>query len=147
MSRALIATFALAVLTVPVARAQDAPAAPPSSKTPSPITMTGCISAKPQTSGQYTFSEADGLREYRLNGKGIRKFAGQRVEVIGGAAGKGLTFKGGLWPAPSGGARGVARDPTQEAIAIQESAGRSGPGREFPEFRVSRVRAVPGVCE
>jgi hypothetical protein len=109
--------------------------------------MTGCISAKPVPSGQYTFAEADGLREYRLEGKQIRKFAGKRVEVIGGAPGKGLTVRGGLWPAPSGGARGVALDPAQEAVARNRPGNNDGTVRDVPEFRVSRIRLADGVCK
>jgi hypothetical protein len=150
-SSTLLATFVSAVVLVPVIYAQQAPppaAAPsPASKAPASITMTGCISAEPETSGRYTFSEADGLREYRLNGKGIRKFAGKRVELVGGTSGNGLAIRGGLWPSGAGGARGVALDPAQEAIARQPGGGGAGIGAAFPEFRVSRVRPVPGVCE
>ena len=109
--------------------------------------MTGCVSAKPATSGQYTFAEAEGLREYRLDGKEVRKFAGQRVEVIGGAPDKGLSVRGGLWPAPSGGARGVAVDPAQEAVARNRPGTKDGTVREVPEFRVSRIRLASGVCK
>ena len=109
--------------------------------------MTGCISAKPATSGQYTFAEADGLGEYRLDGKEIRKFAGQRVEVIGGASGKGLTVKGGLWPTPSGGARGVALDPAQDSVARNRPGNNDGTTRDVPEFRVTRIRLANGVCK
>lgn len=109
--------------------------------------MTGCISAKAATSGQYTFAEADGLREYRLDGKEISKFAGRRVEVIGGAPDKGLSVRGGLWPAPSGGARGVALDPAQEAVARNRPGNNDGTARVVPEFRVSRIRLATGVCK
>jgi hypothetical protein len=109
--------------------------------------MTGCVSAKPAESGQYTFAEAEGIRQYRLNGKGMKKYAGQRVELVGGSPGGGLSVKGGLWPPPSGGARGVAQDPSQAAIAIQQAAGGAGGAGVVPEFRVSKVRLVPGVCE
>lgn len=155
-SSALIAAFASAfastVLLGPVVQAQQAPAPPtaspsPAAKTPSPITLTGCISAQPETSGRYTFSEADGLREYRLKGKGIGKFAGKRVELVGGPSGDGLTIRGGLWPQASGGARGVALDPAQEAVLRQPGGGGAGIGAAFPEFRVARLRPVPGACE
>jgi len=146
MSRALIAVFVSAALA-PVVFAEQAQAqAPaPSSKTPTTITMAGCVSAKPEASGQYTFAETDGLREYRLKGKGINKFAGQRVELVGGTSGNGLSVRTGLWPAPSGGARGVALDPAQESISRQRGGG--GTGGEFQEFRVARVRALEGTCE
>ena len=94
----------------------------------------------------YTFAETDGLREYRLKGKGISKFAGQRVELVGGTSGNGLSVRTGLWPAPSGGARGVARDPAQESVSRQPGGG-GATGGEFQEFRVARVRAIEGACE
>src|SRR5687767_14559187 len=102
MSRALIVAFVSAGLLAQVVFArQQAPPPPPSSKTPTTITMAGCVSATPEASGQYTFAETDGVREYRLKGKGIGKFAGQRVEVVGGTPGKGLSIRTGLWPTPA----------------------------------------------
>ena len=144
MSNILIATVVAAAFLGPALQAQQAE--PPKPPPPSATTMTGCVSAKPAESGQYTFAEAEGIRQYRLNGKGMKKYAGQRVELIGGSPGGGLSVKGGLWPPPSGGARGVAQDPSQAAIAIQQAAGGGGAG-VVPEFRVSKVRLVPGVCE
>jgi hypothetical protein len=106
--------------------------------------MTGCVSSKP-TSGQYVFAGANGVGQYRLTGKQMRKYAGQRVEIAGGSP-KGLSIKGGLWPVPSGGARGVALDPSDAAIAIHQGNAGGGAGA-IPEFRVSSVKAVPGACE
>lgn len=80
-----------------------------------------------------------------LKGKGINKFAGQRVELEGGTFGSGLSIRMGLWPAPSGGARGVALDPVQESVSRQRGARTTAP--EFQEFQVKRVRAVEGTCE
>ena len=145
MARALITAFASVLLAAAVAHAQEAKT-PPSSK-PTSITMIGCVSATPQQSGQYVFSDADQVREYRLSGKEIRKFAGQRVELVGSTPGSGLSIRTGLWPTPSGGARGVAQDPAQAAIARQPGGGGAGSVRQFPELRVSRIRTVTGVCE
>ena len=146
MSSALIAAFVSASLVAPVVVAQQAQTPPPPSKTPTTLTLAGCVSAKPEASGQYTFAETDGLREYRLKGKGINKFAGQRVELVGGTSGNSLSIRTGLWPTPSGGARGVARDPAQEAIARQPGGGGATTG-QFEEFRVTRVRTIEGACE
>ena len=146
MTGAVIAAFVSAGLLAPVVFAQQAQAPAPSSKTPATITLAGCVSAKPEASGQYTFAETDGLREYRLKGKGISKFAGQRVELVGGTSANGLSVRTGLWPAPSGGARGVARDPAQESVSRQRGGG-GATGGEFQEFRVARVRAIEGACE
>lgn len=145
MPRALIGAFVSAGLLAPALFAQ-AQAPVPSSKTPTTITLAGCVSATPEAAGQYTFAETDGVREYRLNGKGISKFAGKRVELVGGTSGKGLSIRAGLWPTPSGGARGVAADPVREANARQPVGGGAA-GGETPEFRVARVRAIQGTCE
>ena len=145
MSSALIAAFVSAGFLAPVVFAQSqAPA--PSSKAPSTLTLAGCVSAKPEASGQYTFAEADGLRQYRLKGKGISKFAGQRVELVGGTSGNGLSIRTGLWPTPSGGARGVALDPAQESVSRQRGGGGATTG-QFEELQVKRVRAIEGKCE
>lgn len=145
MFNALIAGFISAGLLAPVVAVQQAQAPVPSTKTPTTLTLAGCVSAKPEASGQYTFAETDGLREYRLKGKGIDKFAGQRVELVGGTSGNGVSIQTGLWPPPSGGARGVARDPAQESIARQPGGG-GATGGQVQEFRVTRVRALKGTC-
>ena len=84
--------------------------------------------------------------EYRLSGKGVRKFAGQRVELIGGAPRKGLSIRGGLWPSPNIAAQGGAVDSTQAAIAAQPGGGALGTGTPLPEFNVKQVRGVTGSC-
>jgi hypothetical protein len=151
MSRYLWLTSLVVVLMGlvprPVVHAQQtAPPAPPL-KAPEPTTMVGCISTKPEASGQYTFAGSDG-RAQQIDGKGIRKFAGRRVELVLGPPGKGLTVRPGLWPPPSGGARGVALDPSQEAILRQPGGGGAGVGAgEDVVFVVSRVRSVPGACK
>lgn len=145
MPNVLTAVFVSAGFLVPAVFAQQAQAPAPSPKTPTTLTLAGCVSAKPQASGQYTFAETDGVREYRLKGKGLGRFAGQRVELVGGTSGNGLSIRTGLWPPPSGGARGVALDPEQEAVARQRGARTTA--AEFQEFRVKRVRSLEGTCE
>lgn len=145
MSSALIATFVSAGLLTPAAVAQQAQGPAPSSKTPTALTLSGCVSSTPEASGQYTFAETDGVRAYRLKGKGLSKFAGKRVELVGGTSGNGLSIRTGLLPSPSGGARGVALDPVQEAMARQSGGGRIA--ADFEELRVSRVRTLEGTCK
>ena len=142
MSNKLMAALVVSYIAAPALAAQQAP----SSQSPaaSATTMTGCVSSKP-TAGQYVFADANGVGQYRLTGKQMKKYAGQRVEIAGGSP-KGLSIKGGLWPAPSGGARGVAQDPSDAAIAIHQGNSGAGTGA-IPEFRVSSVKAVPGACE
>jgi hypothetical protein len=142
MLKMLRAALVASTVAVPGLSAQQAPA--PTPPAPTATTMTGCVSSKP-TAGQYVFADANGVGQYRLTGKQMRKYAGQRVEIAGGSP-KGLSIKGGLWPVPSGGARGVAQDPSEAAIAIHQGNAGGGAGA-IPEFRVSSVKAVPGPCE
>ena len=145
MSKTLNATVAAAVLLAATAGAQQPES--PSSKSPQPITLTGCVSAKPDASGQYVLSDADGLSRYQLKGRRLNKFAGMRVEVVGGTSGAGgVSVRGGL-VGPLAGARGVALDPSQESVKRQPGGGGSGVGPAYPEFKVSRVKAVGGACE
>ena len=145
MPKTLIATVAVAALLAATPGAQQPPA--DSSKSPQPITLTGCVSAKPGTSGQYILSDADGLSRYQLKGRRLNKFAGMRVEVVGGTSGgDGISVRGGL-VGPLNGPRGVAIDPSQESVKRQPGGGGGGVGPAYPEFRVSRVKAVGGACE
>jgi hypothetical protein len=145
MSKTLIATLAATAWLAATPGAQQPSAQ--SSKTPEPITLTGCVSAKPDASGQYVFSGADGISRYQLKGRRMNKFAGLRVEVVGGTpGGSGVAVRGGL-VGPLAGARGVAIDPSQESVKRQPGGGGAGVGPAYPEFRVSRMKAVGGACE
>jgi hypothetical protein len=140
MLTVIVATFVAPAL----AAAQNQP--PASSKTAEPITLTGCMSAKPGASGQYTFEGADGISRYQLKGKSLKKFAGMRVEVEGASSGSAVAVRGGL-VGPLNGARGVAIDPSQESVKRQPGGGGAGIGPAYPELKVSRVKAVGGACE
>lgn len=145
MSNRWIMTGIVAAFVAPsLAAAQNQPAA--ASKTPEPITLTGCMSAKPGASGQYTFEGADGISRYQLKGKSLKKFAGMRVEVVGASSGNAVAVRGGL-VGPLNGARGVAIDPSQESVKRQPGGGGAGIGPAYPELKVSRVKAVGGACE
>ena len=140
-------TIVAAVLSVAALGAAQDQKSGASSKSPEPITLTGCVSAKPGASGQYVLSEAGGVSRYQLNGRRLKRFARLRVEVVGGTSGGGaVAIRGGL-VGPLAGARGVAIDPAQESIKRQPGGGGSGVGPAYPEFRVSRVKAVGGACE
>jgi hypothetical protein len=146
MSRIVIGTIAVALVASDFSAAHaQSPA--PAPKAPTAVTMTGCVSARPDASGNYTFADAEGVSTYRLKGRKLSRFAGQRVEVVGGSAdGGGLAIRPRL-VGPMGGARGVALDPAQESIRRQPGGGGAGIGPAYPEFRVSKVKTVSGACE
>jgi hypothetical protein len=104
------------------------------------------VSPKPGTSGQYVFQESESVAQYRLNGKNIKKFAGQRVEIVIGSRPK-LAVGGGLWPSPNIAAKGGGVDAAQESIARQPGGGASGAGEAVPELRVTRLKGVQGACD
>jgi len=144
MSKILV-TFAAVALLAPALGAQQAPAPPP--KALAEVTMTGCVSAKPETSGRYIFADADGISRYELRGSKLSKWAGQRVQLVGARPdGGGVSVAGGL-VGPAAGARGVALDPSQESVKRQPGGGGGGIGPKFPEFKVSRVKGAEGKCE
>jgi hypothetical protein len=144
-NRSAVTFAALGILVPAIGLVQGQ--TPGSKSSPAAVTMTGCVSSKPDAAGRYTLAEADGLTRYQLTGKRLAKFAGQRVEVVGGApTGNGVTMRGGL-VGPMGGARGVALDPAQESIKRQPGGGGTGIGPTYPEFRVARVKTVDGACE
>ena len=151
MSRPLIATVAAVGLLAPlvaIAQQSQTPVSPPAPPSGSALTLTGCVSTKPDSSGRYTFAGADGVSQYQLNGKRLSRYAGQHVELVGGipVGGGGLAIRGGL-VGPQAGARGVALDPSQESVRRQPGGGGAGIGPSYPEFKVSRVKTIAGTCE
>lgn len=145
MRDSLAAAVVVAVLVVPAAGLAQAPAtARPTVRTL--MTMTGCLSATPTVSGELTFLDGESGNSYRVTGKGIRRHAGQRVEIIGSAGGKRLSIRGGLLPSPNVAAQAGAMDPAQAAIASQPGGGSVGTQAVLPEFHVTRVRRLDGAC-
>jgi len=135
----MLATLFVAIALLPQSSGQKA--APLD-----PLTLTGCVSAKPD-GGDYTFTDGSGGNRYRLTGKDIRKYAGQKVEVVAERPKK-FAVKGGLYPSPNVAAQAGALDPVESAIATQRGSGvTSGGAAELPEFRAGRVRAVTGACQ
>ena len=136
----VVAALAAAVLLAPVTGAAQ-------KQSSTNLTMTGCVSAKPDANGRYTFEGADGLSKYQLTGRRLARFAGQRVELVGGSpGGGGLAVRGGL-VGPLAGARGAALDPSQESVRRQPGGGGAGIGPSYPEFKVSSAKTVAGTCE
>jgi hypothetical protein len=114
---------------------------------PTSIELTGCVSVSPTATGQFSFVDAASGGTYRLNGKGIKKYAGQRVRIVGDPPNsKKLKFRTGLWPSPNVAAQAGALDPAQESIA-RHSSGTSGMPDATPELKVVRVHGVDGACQ
>ena len=123
----------------------QAPAAPKDTKTI--VTLSGCVSRDPATPGAFTFAETGTGTKYKLGGASVRKYIGQRVELVGGQAGRRLSIRGGLLPSPNVAAQAGAIDPTKAAMANQPGGPGNGTGTvALPEFRVTSVRSL-GSCQ
>ena len=135
----------LLVLAIASAGGQ-APADPP--KPPSPMTLSGCVATDRGPQTPVTFADGDSGDRYRLTGRNLKKYAGQRVEIVGlpGKPSK-LAVKGGLYPSPNVAAQAGALDPAKAAIAMQPGSPETGIGAELPEIRVSRVKVLEGSCK
>ena len=131
--------------TGPTAAANPPSAPPRDSK--APLTLTGCVSRSGTTPASFTFADAGTGTKYRLSGASVKKYAGQRVVIVGGPERR-LTIRGGLVPSPNAAAQAGNQDPVQAAIANLPGGSNSGTGSvELPTFRVTRVRAAGGSCE
>ena len=114
---------------------------------PKELRLNGCISRDDIRPGQFNFREDDSGDRYRLTGKNLKKFVGQKVEIVGGPPGKGVTFKTGLWPSPNTAAQAGALDPAKAAVArFPDGASDAAGVSPLPEFRVIRLRGVEGAC-
>jgi hypothetical protein len=137
--------------TMPAAQAGSTPpaTAPSQSKpdTKTPLTLTGCVSRDGTTPNSFTFADSSTGSKYRLSGASVRKYAGQRVVIVGGPERR-LTVRGGLVPSANAAAQAGNQDPVQAAIAGMPGAGSSGVGTvALPTFRVTRVQPADGKCE
>jgi len=147
----LPATLGAALMIVSVAtltaQEQSKPAAQQDEpKTPTALELTGCVSLNPAAGGQYGFVDTASGGTYRLNGKNLKKYAGQRVSLVGDTSTKRLKFKTGLWPSPNIAAQAGALDPAQESIA-RNSGGATNLPDGTPELKVVRVHGVDGACQ
>ena len=138
---------ALMIVSAVAMAAQDqTKAAQEPTKATTTVELTGCVSLSPSPSGQFAFVDATSGGTYRLNGKGLKKYAGQRVTLVGDPSTKRARIRMGLWPSPNVAAQAGALDPAQESIA-RHSAGTSGTPDNAPELRVVRVHGVEGACQ
>lgn len=138
---ALLVAQAAAAAPAQTAKTQDKDAA-------KQFRLNGCISRDGIRPGQFNFLDNDSGDKYRLTGKNLKKFVGQRVEIVGGPPGKGVTFKTGLWPSPNVAAQAGAMDPAQAAVARMPGGAADAPGPSpLPEFRVVQLHGVDGACQ
>jgi hypothetical protein len=146
MFSSLLSTFVASIFAM-----QAASTSAPSSNTPkdtkTTLTLSGCVSRDITAPGTFTFAETGTGTKYRL-GAIVRKYAGQRVEIVGAPVGRRPTVRGGLFPSPNAAAQAGALDPAQVAIASLPGGTNSGTGTvELPELRVTRVRGLAGSCQ
>jgi hypothetical protein len=146
MRNAFSAILAAALVIVSagtvMAQAQDQPK--PAATT---VELTGCVSVSPSAVGQFAFVDGASGGTYRLSGKDIKKYAGQRVRLVGDPNSKRTRIRFGLWPSPNAAGQAGALDPAQESIARQPGGGASTPDASFPELRVIRIGGVEGSCQ
>ena len=140
------AALMIVSITTLAAQDQSKSAANDQSKSPTTIELTGCMSVNPAAGGQYAFVDNASGGTYRLNGKNLKKYAGQRVRLVGDTSTKRVRIKTGLWPSPNIAAQAGALDPAQESIA-RHSGATQGPPDATPELRVVRVHGVEGACQ
>jgi hypothetical protein len=128
--------------------AQTAKPAPAPGTESKEVRLNGCISKDAVRPGQFNFLDNSSGFKYRLTGKGLRKFVGHRVEIVGGPPGKGVTFRTGLWPSPNVAAQAGALDPAKAAVANLPGGAADAAGVDpLPEFHVVRLRGVDGGCQ
>src|SRR5438046_3203185 len=123
--QSLFASLFLATSVMLPANQQKPPSHAPL-ETPAPLALTGCVSGRPGASGDFTFLDSTSGGKYRLTGKSVRKYAGHRVEIVGGSGTKRLSVRGGLLPSPNVAAQAGALDPAQAAIASQPGGPSTG---------------------
>jgi len=138
-----------ALLSVVFARAASPQAADASpQQRPGSLKVTGCVAPDAAEAGHFTLVDfTTGEPTYRLSGKDVRRFLGQRVEVSGTAPQPKLSIVGGLSPSPNVAAQAGAIDPAQAAMAAQGAQGNAKPGEILvPDFRVVTVKRASGGC-
>ena len=110
------------------------------------MSLTGCVSATPGPSGQFEFVDAGTGSTYRLTGREVRKFAGQRMQIVVGSSTNAMTIRGGLWPSPNVVAQAGALDSAQAAVASRERTNVAANGGAVTELRVVDMRGLSGAC-
>jgi len=117
---------------------------------PQPLTLSGCVQPSDSSPTRFTFEDdtnPKAAETYRLSGTNMKKYSGQRVEIIGGVVTPKLKISGGLRPSANVAGQAGAMDPTQAVIAGSSGGAATGTGNsELPEFRVTSVKTL-GACK
>ena len=142
----MLITLAAAIL---LAQAPSTPPAPKSDPN-APLKMSGCVSrdyTDAKNASAYLFEDnVDGSR-YRLKGKGLSKYSGLSVEVVGVVDRKKLRVVGGLYPSPNVAGQAGAIDPGKAAVAAMPGGAARGTGNvELPVLNVTRLSLGQGEC-
>jgi hypothetical protein len=142
LSATLSAAFVIVSVGTIAAQDQTKTSTPPPTTT---VELTGCVALTPSVNGQFGFIDGATGGTYSLSGKGLKKYAGQRVTIVGGPpTKKRLQVRGGLWPSANIAGQQGALDPAQESIE-RNSGGTTMPGAN-PELKVVRVRGAEGAA-
>ena len=142
MRRFILATLAVAWLAQLAPRAQSKDSSPEQAKKAKLVSVIGCVVSDEAMPGRFTIADPKEGVTYRLSGRDMKKYLGQRVEVTGGPPSRfGIGF--GLVPSPNAAAQAGAVDPPPAAAA---GAARPGPLAPVEEFRVRSVKTVTGEC-
>jgi len=145
MGRLVLNASVVAVMTV-ASVASGAQSPEPPKPATARVELTGCVSLSPGSSGQFAFVDAGSGGTYRLSGRSVKKYAGQRVTLVGDPSTKRLRVRLGLWPSPNVAAQAGALDPAQESIARQAGGAANVPDTAVPELKVVRVQGAEGSC-
>jgi hypothetical protein len=117
---------------------------------PKTLTLSGCVQSSDSTPNQFTFADDVNPAKattYRLSGQNMKKYAGRRVEIVGGVVEPRVKIITGLYPSPNVAGQAGAMDPAQAAMAGASGGSASGTGTvELPEFRVKSVKPLDGGC-
>ena len=145
--RTALMFVALAIATTAAALPQSSSPKKADSKN-KPITLVGCVAGTPAEDGQMTFADAKSGETYTLAGTDARKYAGQRVEIVGTPQlSNKVRIRTGLTPTPNVAAQAGAMDPAQAAIATATGGTAAATGNpELPTFQIRSVKPVTGDC-
>ena len=140
----ILAAALLAAQSQPVPKAEQKP------DPNAPLTMNGCVSrdyTDSKNAGAYTFVDSvDGAR-YHVKGRGVSKYSGMSVQVVGSLETKKVKFVGGLYPSPNVAGQAGAIDPGKAAVAAMPGGGSNGVGNvDLPTLNVTRFSLGSGEC-